>query len=434
MVTVGLVWAMVMGWQLTLVGIAVGPVFGFVMVMQVRISGGIELRNKRAREEVSKQYYNAVANVRAIRAMAMESVFKAQFERSLESAMKSGVQGAFITGCGFGVLNALIYVAEAALFYVGAVLMAKQGYSYLRMLQALNLVVFSVTIAAQLLSFVPRIVKTVQATHDFGQFLFLDTDSDESKGDLRFPIEGPLSFNHIQFSYPTQPDTRVLKDISFEINQGECVAIVGPSGCGKSTIAALLQRLYQPDSGTIRVNKHSIATADVRYLREHIAVVSQHAALFDATVTENIMYGSTRTTFEEVQRAAKAARMHDWVMAQERGYDTMLGEGAALISGGQAQRLQIARALVRQSNILVLDEATSALDPANQEAIMDTIMSIKEDHITLCVTHKLAVMQRCDRILVVQDGVIAEEGTFQQLMDRRGAFFAIASGGEWFAE
>ncbi|KAG8734642.1 hypothetical protein FRC10_011599 [Ceratobasidium sp. 414] len=434
MVLVGLVWAMVMGWQLTLVGIAVGPVFAFVMVFQVRISGNIELKNKRAREEVAKQYYNAVANVRAIRAMALESVFKAQFERSLESAMKSGVQGAFITGCGFGIVNALIYIAEAALFYVGAVLMAKQGYSYLRMLQALNLVVFSVTIAAQLLSFVPRIVKSVQATHDFSQFLFLDMNTEESKGNLRFPVDGPLSFNNIRFSYPSQPDTRVLKDISFEISQGECVAIVGPSGCGKSTIASLLQRLYEPDAGIIRIGKHSIAGADVRYLREHIAVVSQQAALFDATVTENIMFGSTRTTFEEVQLAAKAARMHDWVMTQERGYDTMLGESAALISGGQAQRLQIARALVRQASIMVMDEATSALDPANQDAIMDTVMAIKQDRITLVVTHKLAVMQRCDRILVVQDGVIAEEGSYQELMNRRGAFFNIASGGEWFAE
>ncbi|KAB5590231.1 Multidrug resistance protein 2 [Ceratobasidium theobromae] len=434
MVSVGLVWAMVMGWQLTLVGFAVGPVFGLVMVLQVRWSGQIELRNKRAREQVAKQYYNAVANVRAIRAMALESVFRAQFEQSLERAMKTGVQGAFITGCGFGIVNALIYIAEAALFFVGAVLMAREGYSYLRMLQALNLVVFSVTIAAQLLSFVPRIVKSVQATHDFGQFLDLDTVTDESKGDLRFPVEGRLTFDHVQFAYPAQPEALVLRDISFQVDQGECVAVVGPSGCGKSTIASLIQRLYEPTGGSIRVNKHAIAGADVRYLREHIAVVSQHPALFDASVTENILFGSTRTTLEEVQNAAKAAQMHDWVMSQERGYETMLGEGAALISGGQAQRLQIARALVRQANILIMDEATSALDPANQDAIMDTVLNIKQDRITLVVTHKLAVMQRCDRILVVQDGVIAEEGPYQELMNRRGAFFSIASAGEWFAE
>ncbi|CAE6438360.1 unnamed protein product [Rhizoctonia solani] len=434
MVFVGLIWAVVMGWQLTLVGLAVGPVFGLVMVIQVRWSGQIELRNKRAREEVARQYYNAVANVRAIRAMALESVFKAQFERSLGTAMRTGVQGAFITGCGFGIVNALIYVAEAALFYVGAVLMANEGYSYLRMLQALNLVVFSVTIAAQLLSFIPRIVKSVQATHDFGQFLYLDTDTDESKGSLRFPVEGRLSFDHVQFSYPARPDTLILRDISFQVDQGECVAIVGPSGCGKSTIASLVQRLYEPTGGSIRINKHAIAEADVRYLREHIAVVSQHPALFDASIAENIMFGSTLTTPEEVQNAAKAAQMHDWIMSQERGYDTPLGEGAALISGGQAQRLQIARALVRQSNVMIMDEATSALDPANQEAIMDTVMGIKQDRITLVVTHKLAVMQRCDRILVVQDGAIAESGSYQELMDRRGAFFSIASGGEWFAE
>ncbi|QRW25987.1 ABC transporter [Rhizoctonia solani] len=333
------------------------------MVFQVRWSGQIELRNKRAREEVAKQYYNAVANVRAIRAMALESVFRAQFERSLGTAMRTGVQGAFITGCGFGIVNALIYVAEAALFYVGAVLMAHEGYSYLKMLQALNLVVFSVTIAAQLLSFIP----------------YLGTDTDESKGTLRFPVDGRISFDRVQFSYPARPDTLVLKDISFQVDQGECVAIV-----------------VRTTGGSIRINKHPISDADVRYLREHIGVVSQHPALFDASVTENIMFGSTRTTFEEVQNAAKAAQMHDWIMSQERGYDTTLGEGAALISGGQAQRLQIARALVRQSNILIMDEATSALDPANQDAIMDTVMAIKQDRITLIVTHKLAVMQRCD--------------------------------------
>ncbi|KAH7337541.1 P-loop containing nucleoside triphosphate hydrolase protein [Rhizoctonia solani] len=434
MVFVGLIWAMIMGWQLTLVGLAVGPVFALVMVVQVRWSGQIEFRNKRAREEVAKQYYNAVANVRAIRAMALESVFKAQFERSLGTAMRTGVQGAFITGCGFGIVNALIYIAEAALFYVGAVLMAREGYTYLKMLQALNLVVFSVTIAAQLLSFVPQIVKSVQATHDFGQYLYLDTDTDESKGTLRFPIEGRLTFDHVQFSYPAHPDALVLKGVSFQIDQGECVAIVGPSGCGKSTIASLIQRLYEPTGGSIRINKHPISDADVRYLREHIAVVSQHPALFDTSITENIMFGSTRTTLEEVQNAAKAAQMHDWIMTQEQGYNTTLGEGAALISGGQAQRLQIARALVRQSNVLIMDEATSALDPTNQEAIMDTVMAIKQDRITLVVTHKLAVMKRCDRILVVQDGMIAEEGSYQALMDRRGAFFNIASGGEWFAE
>ncbi|KAF8752313.1 P-loop containing nucleoside triphosphate hydrolase protein [Rhizoctonia solani] len=377
MVFVGLIWAMVMGWQLTLVGLAVGPVFGVVMVFQVRWSGQIELRNKRAREEVAKQYYNAVANVRAIRAMALESVFRAQFERSLGTAMRTGVQGAFITGCGFGIVNALIYVAEGSCTVLRRRCAdGSQGYSYLKMLQALNLVVFSVTIAAQLLSF------------------------NESKGTLRFPVDGRISFDRVQFSYPARPDTLVLKDISFQVDQGECVAIVGPSGCGKSTVASLVQRLYEPTGGSIRINKHPISM-----LIEYYVWLHPHH-------------------FEEVQNAAKAAQMHDWIMSQERGYDTTLGEGAALISGGQAQRLQIARALVRQSNILIMDEATSALDPANQDAIMDTVMAIKQDRITLIVTHKLAVMQRCDRILVVQDGVIAESGSYQELMDR-GVPFSI---------
>lgn len=169
----------------------------------------------------------------------------------------------------------------------------------------------------------------------------------------------------------------VLTDVSFSLNPGECVAIVGPSGSGKSTIAALLQRLYDPTSGQIRMDKNDLSRAEAKWLRSHIAVVSQSANLFDASVTANIAYGSD-VSLEDVHRAAKAANIHDFIMTLPNGYDTNLGENASLISGGQAQRLQIARALVRQSNILILDECTSALDVDNQRMILDTIVKIKE--------------------------------------------------------
>jgi len=228
-----------------------------------------------------------------------------------------------------------------------------------------------------MLTIVPMMSKAKVAAADFARLRALTYKTSESNGELRFPITGNVTFSHISFAYPTRPDVSVLNDLSFSLTPGSCVAIVGPSGSGKSTIAALLQRLYEPTSGTILFDKHPLGTADVKWLRNHIAVVSQSANLFDATVGKNIAYGSD-VPIGEVHRAAKAANIHDFIMSLPLGYDTNLGENASLISGGQAQRLQIARALVRRSSILILDECTSALDPDNARAILDTIVKIKE--------------------------------------------------------
>ena len=186
-----------------------------------------------------------------------------------------------------------------------------------------------------------------------------------------------MTFSDVKFAYQNRPEVPILTGISFFLHPGEAVAIVGPSGSGKSTIAALLQRLYEPTGGKINMDKYDLAQADVTWLRDHIAVVSQSANLFDATVTQNIAYGSD-APMTEIYRAARQANIHEFINTLPDGYDTNLGENASLISGGQAQRLQIARALVRKSRILILDECTSALDVDNQRAILDTIMKIKD--------------------------------------------------------
>ena len=189
--------------------------------------------------------------------------------------------------------------------------------------------------------------------------------------------------------------------------------------------------IYEPDTGCVAIGPHVLRSTDVHYLRDHVSVVSQQANLFDASIAENIAYGNPSLTRKDIQAAAEAANVHDFVESLPQGYDTPVGENAALISGGQAQRLQIARALARRARILVLDECTSALDPANQRAVMATLAHAKIGRTTLMVTHKLQVMQMCDRILVLQDGVIAEEGTYLELIGRRGLFAQLASGGEW---
>lgn len=174
---------------------------------------------------------------------------------------------------------------------------------------------------------------------------------------------------------------------------------------------------------------------DTKYLRDHIAIVSQHPSLFDMTVAENIAYGCEHVNEQDVIQAAIAAHAHDFIMALPKGYQTHLGDNASLVSGGQAQRLQIARALLRPREILILDECTSALDATNQQAVMETLLGVKEGKTTIIVTHKASIMERCDRLIVLDsDGRVAETGTFKELRSKVGGLFAqLASGGEWEA-
>ncbi|KAF8996595.1 P-loop containing nucleoside triphosphate hydrolase protein [Cyathus striatus] len=415
MLGVGLIWALVRGWQLTFVGLAIAPVFAGIMALQTRLVAKCEIRNKRAREEVARGYFDAISNVRGIRAMAFDSAFEAMFDDAAEKALSTGVRGAFVEGCTYGVASGLIYFSEALLFYVGAVLIVKGTYTYLQMVEVLDLVVFSVTIGSQLMAFTEKIAKSIQATNDLNKLLELKTDNmDESKGFLRPELGGSISFKNVRFAYPERREAQVLRNFNLDIHEGECVAIVGSSGSGKSTVAALLQRLYEPDSGSISIGPNRLDSTDIRHLRKHISVVSQQPNLFDASVADNIRYGNMSISEIDIHVAAKAANVHEFIMSLPQGYDTHLGENASLISGGQAQRLQIARALVHPSRILILDECTSSLDPENQSVVIETI-----------------VMLMCDRIIVLHDGEVAEQGSHEELMRRKGIFASLASGGEW---
>ncbi|KAK2466561.1 hypothetical protein APHAL10511_001423 [Amanita phalloides] len=434
MLGVGIVWALIRGWQLTLAGVAIAPVFAGAMALQTGLAAKCELRNKRAREAVAQTVYDAIVNIRAIRSMSIGSTFRARFENAANEALVTGIRGAMIEGCTLGIASGLIYLAEALLFYVGAVLVAKGTYTYLQMVEVLNLVVFSVSIGSQLMAFTHKFSKSVQATNDFNKLLKLSTHTEESRGVLRPVVSGAINFANVDFSYRERADVPVLKHINMHIVEGQCVAIVGPSGCGKSTIASLLQRLYEPLSGVITVGGMPLYMINVEHLRHHIAVVSQNPNLFDTSIADNIRYGNNAISDADIKRATQAAHVHEFIMSLPQGYDTLVGENAALISGGQAQRIQLARALARAASVLVLDECTSALDPANQAAVLETIKDAKVGRTTIMVTHKLAVMRMCDRIILIDDGEVKEEGTYEELMERQGHFATLAGGGEWIGD
>lgn len=277
-----------------------------------------------------------------------------------------------------------------------------------------------------------RISGALQASRDFMNFVHLEIEQTrESRGTSHPHFSGSLTFRDVSFSYPERPKVMALEGLSLRIQEGERVAIVGSSGSGKSTFAALLQRLYEPSSGSITIGGNSTAAMDIRHLRAHVALVSQNPHLFDMSVTDNILFGDQNLTDDHVQTAARAAQAHDFILNLPQGYSTVLGNGAALLSGGQAQRIQIARALSRPSHILVFDEATSALDPVSQSEILETLRSATRGRTTIMITHQLPVMRMCDRIICLHAGKVVEQGTYDDLMNIRGIFFGLANAGEW---
>ncbi|GAA5960635.1 hypothetical protein JCM3765_005883 [Sporobolomyces pararoseus] len=435
MLTMGMTWAFVAGWELTLVGLGLGPVFVLATRAQASILNKFEATNKVKRENVSKKFHQTFSNIRPIRAMSIQPVFERNFLDTTEEAYKGGVKAAPFAGLGFATGFALIYCVQGLMLYVGALLIVKGRYDFPKMLQVFSLILFAVTFAGQLMGYLPSMAKSIAASIDLLRLLDLSEESSELHGRMTFPIHGDISFKNVEFAYPSRPDVPILKGISFDIKAGQCVGIVGASGSGKSTIAALLQRLYEPSSGSVLLDNRPLSRIDVKYLRNHLAVVSQHPALFDMTVSSNIAYGTPRDSIDQskIEDAAKQAHIHDFILSQlPQGYQTLLGDNASLVSGGQAQRLQIARALVQPRELLILDECTSALDPHNQKLVMNTIMDVKKEKTTLIVTHKLAVMEMCDYLIVVDNGRIAEIGSVTELRSKPGGLFAqLASGGEW---
>jgi ATP-binding cassette subfamily B protein len=240
------------------------------------------------------------------------------------------------------------------------------------------------------------------------------------------PARGTVAFRDVRFVYPTRPDISALNGVSLSIAKGETVALVGPSGAGKSTVFNLILRFYDPQAGSVLVDGLPVAEVDPQELRARIALVPQETALFDDTVLENIRYGRSDASPEDVQRAAIAAHAHAFVVALPQGYNTRLGERGVTLSGGQRQRIALARAVLRDAPILLLDEATSALDAESEAAVQQALERITEGRTTLVIAHRLATVQRADRILVLDAGRIVEEGRHADLMRKGGLYARLA--------
>jgi ATP-binding cassette subfamily B (MDR/TAP) protein 1 len=251
----------------------------------------------------------------------------------------------------------------------------------------------------------------------------IDSSSDE--GRTLANVKGNIDFRHVSFKYPTRPDVQIFSDFTLHIPSGKTVALVGESGSGKSTAIALLERFYNPESGTILLDEVEIKNLKVNWLRDQMGLVGQEPVLFNDTIRANIAYGKHGdVTEEELIKAAKASNAHEFISSLPQGYDTTVGERGVQLSGGQKQRVAIARAILKDPKILLLDEATSALDAESERIVQDALDNVMVGRTTIIVAHRLSTIKGADIIAVLKDGAIAEKGRHEALMNIKDGVYA----------
>ena len=232
--------------------------------------------------------------------------------------------------------------------------------------------------------------------------------------------DADIVYDHVSFSY--DPEKPLLTDIDFTVPGGRMYAIVGPSGSGKSTVVNLIPRLYDVLGGSVRIAGVDVRDFDLKYLRQQIGVVTQDSYLFNGTIRENLLYAKEDATPEELEAACYIANLTDFIHNQPEGLETMVGNRGLKLSGGEKQRLSIARVILKDPKILILDEATSALDSITENAIQEALEALMEGRTSIVIAHRLSTILKADRILVVKDGVIAECGTHEELLEKGGTY------------
>jgi ABC-type multidrug transport system fused ATPase/permease subunit len=253
--------------------------------------------------------------------------------------------------------------------------------------------------------------------------LILDTDDIlPEKPGARDPgkLRGEIAFDHVAFSY--NADAKVLSDVVFSIAPGQTVGVVGPTGSGKSTVVSMIPRFYDPTGGVVRIDGVDVRDYDLQALRRQIGFVLQDTALFHGTIRENIAYGRPNATDDEIAEAARLANADEFISRMAHGYDTMVGERGMTLSGGQRQRIGIARAVIRDAPILILDEPTAALDTESEKLVMDALQKLMKGRTVITIAHRLSTIRDADKIIVVKGGVVAEEGSHDELVARGGVY------------
>lgn len=412
-VVVGFVAVMfLLEWRLALLAIVAVPViFSAITVYSGRMRTVTE-KQRRREGELAGRLHEVLAGIHVVQLFAREDEEDERLRSLNRKSFRSGMKAARLEAKLNRVVELSVAGATALLLWFGATQVLAGR------LTPGELIVFFVYVQGfyRPLRRISRVVQRASKASSCAARVtsVLDRPSDLPDGDREAPaFRGEIEFERVSFAYPGGPE--VLHDVDLLLPAGSTVALVGPTGAGKSTLLALVPRLYDPTAGVVRVDGHDMRELTLRSLRDQISVVPQDGMLFSGTIYENIAYGDLEATPEQVEEAARAARIHDVVAALPEGYGTLVGERGVTLSGGERQRLAIARALVKDAPIVLLDEPTTHLDRAAQRLVVEALERLLEGRTVLVVAHRLETVRRADEIVALEAGRIVRRGRFGEL-------------------
>lgn len=417
---------LIKSWKLTLLMLALVPVVVIGAAIYVRWLRKMSRQYQDALAESATRAEESLSGIRTVRRFAREDHERSRYATAIEKAFGLAKERAFYSSAFHGFMSFAGYGAIAGVLWYGARLVNTQELSF-GDLTSFLLYTFSMAFSLSALSSLwGDYAKALGASDRV--FQLIDSVPKVQGGSLCLDsLEGHLSFDKVQFRYPSRPDQPVLKDFHLELKAGEVVALVGPSGAGKSTVAALISRLYDPDQGQIRLDGRDLRDFDTDWLRQRIGIVAQEPLLFSSTVAENIRYGRLTATDEDIRRAAEVANARDFIEGFPEGFETKVGEKGVRLSGGQKQRVAIARAVLKDPRILILDEATSALDAESEHLVQEALERLEQGRTTLIIAHRLSTVRNADRVVVLEDGQVVQSGSHDELVNEDGLYKKLVS-------
>uniref|UniRef100_H2ZR90 Bile salt export pump n=1 Tax=Ciona savignyi TaxID=51511 RepID=H2ZR90_CIOSA len=417
------------GWQLTLLTLAFVPFMIIAGLLTMKILTGQSGQESKAYEAAGSIATEATLNIRTVASLTREERFYKRYMIALVKPYEQSKKKAVYYGISFGFSQCIVFFAYAATFRFGAWLVDEGLMEFQNVYKCLMAVIFGAFAVGQTSSFAPDYAAARIAANRM--FKLLDRvpliDSEDKSGQ-KF-TQGNINFNSIKFFYPTRPDVQVLKGLTNAIKQGQTVALVGQSGCGKSTCIQLLERFYDPVEGIVSLDGKNTQELQITWLRAQMGIVSQEPVLFDRSIADNIRYGdnSRHASMDEVIAAAKNANIHNFIQGLPDKYETNVGGKGTQLSGGQKQRVAIARALLRNPKILLLDEATSALDAESEKIVQDALDAARAGRTCIVIAHRLSTVKNADVIAVIENGVVVETGTHNELLAKEGSYFSLVN-------
>ncbi|MEP9376705.1 ABC transporter transmembrane domain-containing protein [Aquabacter sp. CN5-332] len=404
----------------------------FIILPLVGFGRKVRGRSRKAQDtlaDASAYASEVIGAMRAVQASSAEGAARARFDREAERAFDAARAAtwarALLTGCGIF----LVFASVVAVLWMGAQSVLAGTMTGGDLSQFVLFAVLAASSLGELSQTWGEVSAATGAAERIGELLKVEPLVRAPARPLALParISGAIRFDQVSFSYPTRPGHQALDNISFSVRPGERVALVGPSGAGKSSVFQLLERFYDPQSGRILLDEADIAQCDPVAVRRQLALVPQEVAIFADTVRENIRLARPEASDAEVEEAGRAALVDEFVDRLPERWETMVGERGVTLSGGQRQRIVIARAILRAAPILLLDEATSALDAESETLVQTALEHSMAGRTTLVIAHRLATVLSADRILVMEDGRIVDEGTHGQLVAKGGLYARLAA-------